>query len=92
MNRRVKSLKVTMIHRILQHYKMYSICREQSEKCLNCVLCFVRGQTNTSAHDSTQLELSCIKILPTFKLTKHVLTSLTDASKAFLCNKHRGSI
>lgn len=28
MDRRVKSLKVTMIHKILKHYKMYSICKK----------------------------------------------------------------
>lgn len=35
----VKSLKDTMIHKILEHYKMYSICKKTSRKVLKlCAL------------------------------------------------------
>lgn len=42
--------------------------RKHSEKCLNCVLCFVPGQTQSSVNDPPKLKPSCIKILSTFKL------------------------
>lgn len=80
--RRVKSLKVTMIHKILEHYIMYSIFNKLSAKCLNCVLCFITGQTQTKAGDPTTLKLSGIELLPTFKLKKRKIVNIYDVNRS----------
>lgn len=64
--------KTTQGHEDSQKYSSITKCtvvaRKHSEKCLNCVLCFVPGQTQSSVNDPTKLKPSCIEILPTFKL------------------------
>lgn len=62
-----------MIHKILEHYLMYSIFNKLSAKCLNCVLCF--SQTQTSVSDPTMLKLSGIEVLPTIKLKKQEIVN-----------------
>lgn len=64
--------EITQGYNDSQNTNCTAFARKHSEKCLNCVLCLVPGQTRTSVDDPNKLNLSCIEILPTFKATKQV--------------------
>lgn len=57
---------ITVIHKILKHYKMYSIFNRAFGKVLK--LCASLSSKQTLVDYGIKLKLSCIEILSTFKL------------------------